>query len=66
MTLTKTELKFTLSMLFCSVWKMLTCSIRDSSTAGYDEGELVYVEHRDETVPLKRELEVEVQLGARL
>ena len=38
-------------------------SYSDSSTASYDEGDLVYVEHRDETVHRQRELEVEVRLS---
>ena len=38
-------------------------SYNDSATAGYDEGELVYIEHRDETMHRQTKLEVEVRLG---
>ena len=38
-------------------------SYSDSSAASYDEGDHVYVEHRDETVHRQRELKVEVRLS---
>ena len=38
-------------------------SYDDSATASYDEGDLVYVEHRDEDVEREDELEVEVRIS---
>jgi hypothetical protein len=36
-------------------------AIDDSATASYDEGDLVYVEHRDEEVEREVELTVEIE-----
>ena len=38
-------------------------SYNDSATASYDEGELMYVERRDESVKRQQELEVEVRVS---
>ena len=54
--------KSTLQLFIATDYKA-HLSYDDSATASYDEGDLVYVEHRDEEVERDAELTVEIEVG---